>query len=263
MLPLGQLLLKNESITLLKSTESTLNRVCCIQVTFHKRANCMFPSSLLIEDLISCSVVPISYKGHIGSTCIIRNFLVRREETLDMTIVEALSATLATPPLFTSTSIFKDVANFEYISADWTLSNPTQEIISETQSAFGTERKVACILSLGCGLPGIFSAPESSESVEWVQFLNNLTSDAERKAQSLDSQMGHIGLYSRFSVGGGLETTSLRRNIGLGDIVAHTKVYLDNGPVSRRIDLCIDMIRMREGTLSFDQLSEIYFLAYA
>lgn len=220
----------------------------------------MFSAIPLNGGLISLSVVPISYKSRVGSTCMIRNFATRREQTLDLTIAEALSATLATPPLFTSTSIIKDAANFEYISADWTLSNPTQEIIAEAYGVFGTEERVACRISLGCGHPGVFSAPGPSDPVEWTRFINNLVSDADCKAESLDSQMGHLGFYSRFSVDSGLETTELSRSPDFGHIVAHTKVYVDKGSVTRRMDLCIEMVRMRDGTVTLDQLSKLSFL---
>ena len=124
--------------------------------------------------------IPISYKRHIGSTCILRNYPVRQEQPLNLTIVEALLATLATPPLFESISIIKDSGIFEYIGAEMTLSNPTQEIVAEAYAAFGANKRVACILSLGCGHPGVFSLPENPEHVESIWLLKNLILDAQR-----------------------------------------------------------------------------------
>ncbi|KIM25294.1 hypothetical protein M408DRAFT_212102 [Serendipita vermifera MAFF 305830] len=127
-------------------------------------------------------VVPISYKHHTGSICVLRNYSVRKEKTLNLTIAEAMMATLATPPMFTSAQIRKDTATFEYTSADWTPSNPMEELIAEAHEALGAEQKVACILSLGCGHPGVFAAPKDSSTAAWNEFLEYLVADSERKA---------------------------------------------------------------------------------
>ncbi|KIM19898.1 hypothetical protein M408DRAFT_49160, partial [Serendipita vermifera MAFF 305830] len=105
---------------------------------------------------MNCKFIPISYERHAGSICVLRNYSVRKEKTPNFTIEEAMMATLATPPLFTPTQILKDAATFDYIGADWTLSNPTEEVIAEAHEAFGAEQKVACLLSLGCSHPDVF-----------------------------------------------------------------------------------------------------------
>src|SRR3954463_8458605 len=106
--------------------------------------------------------------------CTLRNFRVRQDQPLDVTVAEALIIALSTPPLFTSTSILKDSATFEYMGGDLALSNPIQEIIADACRAFDLERRVACILSLGCGHPGIVSAPNHSDVPNWIQFLEQL-----------------------------------------------------------------------------------------
>ncbi|KIM23931.1 hypothetical protein M408DRAFT_27516 [Serendipita vermifera MAFF 305830] len=198
--------------------------------------------------------VPVSSKTHAGSIHVLRNYSSYREQTPNLTVVEAILATLATPPLFTSTQIRKDAATFEYIGADWTLGNPTQEIIIEAHEAFGAEAKVACLLSLGCGHPGVFTISDNSASAELGRLIEHLALDAERKAQSIDSQMERLGTYYRYSVSNGLERTSSTKIIGPGEITAHTKVYLDDPQMMRRTDACVDTLRLREGVSSLDQL---------
>jgi hypothetical protein len=129
------------------------------------------------------------------------NFEVRREQTLDVTIAEALVATLATPPLFSYISLFKDAATFEYAGGDLAVINPIREIIAETPGTFGAE--VACILSLGCGHPGVISAPDNARSSSWKSFLERRVKDSETPAQIAAAQMGHLDLYQRFSARGG------------------------------------------------------------
>ncbi|KIM23915.1 hypothetical protein M408DRAFT_319259, partial [Serendipita vermifera MAFF 305830] len=198
--------------------------------------------------------VPISYKRHAGSFCVLRNYATRQEQTLNLTVAEAMMATLATPPLFTSTQILKDAATFEYIGADWTLSNPAQETITEAHNAFGADEKVACLLNLGCGHPGVFAAPNLSSSADWNRFLEQLVTNAERTAQNLESQIGRLGIYHRLSVSNGLESTITDTKMGPGDIMAHTKVYLDDTRVSQQMDKCAETLRLREGVIPLEQL---------
>jgi len=77
--------------------------------------------------------------------------------------------------------------------------------------------------------------------------------DSERKAQDIDGQMGHLGLYYRFCVPQGLEqeTPSLKPE----GILAHTVVYLSSEPVSNKITECTDSLKLRDGLASLEQLS--------
>jgi hypothetical protein len=185
----------------------------------------------------------------------IRNFKVRQEEALNLTITEAMLATLASPPLFASTSVFKDASTFEYISADLTLSNPTRQIIVEAYGTFGEEARVACLLSLGCGHPGVAVSPDDSNVTSWNQFLTRLVMDGERKAQDIDGQMGHLSLYYRFCVPQGLEQNGETPSPTPGGIVAHTVVYLSGNSVSSKITECVDSLKLRDGSASLEQLS--------
>jgi hypothetical protein len=186
----------------------------------------------------------------------IRNFQVRQEEPLNLTIIEAMLATLASPPLFASTSVFKDASTFEYISADLTLSNPIRQIIKEAYGTFGEEARVACLLSLGCGHPGVAVSPEDSSLISWNQFLTRLVMDSERKAQDIDGQMGHLGLYYRFCVSQGLEQSEGISTSQLESIIAHTVVYLSGNPVSSKMTECTDSLKLRDGSTSLEQLSQ-------
>jgi hypothetical protein len=180
---------------------------------------------------------------------------VRKEQALNLTIVEALQATLAMPPLFTSTSIFKDASTFEYIGADFTLSNPTREIIAEAYGIFGGEGQVACILGVGCGHPGISKVPGESDLTSWNLLLERLATDSEQQAQSIDAQMGHLGLYYRFCVTRGLEKAEMATMPDAGVLLTHTAVYLSDVAVSRKMAMCVDALKLRDGVASLEQLS--------
>ena len=183
---------------------------------------------------------------------------MRHEQTVNLTIAEALLATISTPPLFTSISIFKDAATFEYTGADWTLSNPTQEIIAEAHATFGRDERVACLLNLGSGHPGIVSFPEGTGLLEWNRFLEALATDGQRMAECLESQMGNLGLYYRFSITSGLERSAV---LEPGDILTHTSAYLAKTSVSRKMDICVDSLKVRDGVISLGQLSMLHSLS--
>ncbi|KIM27311.1 hypothetical protein M408DRAFT_168883, partial [Serendipita vermifera MAFF 305830] len=199
--------------------------------------------------------VAISYKHNARSICILRNYPSQQAVSPNLTIAEAVLATLATPPLFTSTQILKDAATFDYISADWALSNPTQELITEAHETFGAEAKVACLLSLGCGNAGVFASPDSFSMEEWNKLLECLVMDSERKANNLASQMGPLGFHHRFSVSRGLERNRKGINIiTTGIIIQHTQAYLEELQVSRQIEICINALRFQTEIVSLNQL---------
>jgi hypothetical protein len=162
---------------------------------------------------------------------------------------------LASPLLFASTSVFKDASTFEYISADLTLSNPTRQIIVEAYGTFGEEARVACLLSLGCGHPGVAVSPENSDVTSWNQSLTRLVMDSERKAQDIDGQMGHLGLYYGFCVPQGFEQNEETPSPRPEDIMAHTVVYLPGDPVSSKMTECVGSLKLRDGFASLEQLS--------
>ncbi|KIM32138.1 hypothetical protein M408DRAFT_214439 [Serendipita vermifera MAFF 305830] len=179
------------------------------------------------------SIAPISYKIHVGSNSIIHNHAVRQEPAIDLTVNEALLATLATPPLFTPTSISRDASVFEYLGGDLTQSNPARVVVTEAYRAFGAEARIALLLSIGSGHPGVVSFPDNNNLASWGQFLEKLVADSEQKAQEIESQMGHLGIYHRFNIVRGLKKMKPSTKFTSGEVLAHTAAYLSDVSVSR------------------------------
>ena len=204
------------------------------------------------------SVVPISYKRHVESTCILRNFPVRQEQSPDLTVREALLVTLSSPLLFLPTSIKKDAATFEYVGGDLLISNPVRQVIAEAYATFGPERRVAALVSLGCGHPGFTSIPENSDPSEWDKLLSKVVTNNEKDAQFADAQMGHLGLYHRFSVNQGLEISSENPDKSQEYTLTQTTVYLNDGALSEKLEHCLDSIKLQDGTSSLEQLSRFF-----
>jgi hypothetical protein len=202
-------------------------------------------------ELTNYSVIPILHNRHIGHERILRNFDVGQDQEFNFTITGAILATLASPPLFTPASI----SNLEYISGDLKYSNPTLMLVSEAYDAFGEEARLACLLNIGTGHPGFLSPPSNSDSDSWNQFLEKVVKDSERKAEEIDSQIGGLGLYHRFSVSRGLEGERQTDTATIRDTIEYTMVYLAEVVVSRKLEISVDSLRLRDGVAPLGQLS--------
>ena len=71
----------------------------------------------------------------------------------------------------------------------------------------------------------------------------------------MGSQMVNLRLYHRFSVSRGLEVLSPNNEITYQNIVTQTSVYLDDLSLSEKVDQCSELLRIRDGTASLEQLS--------
>jgi hypothetical protein len=195
------------------------------------------------------------YKNHVGSPCILRNYTTSHELPVDLTIAEAMLATCSTPPIFTPAIVSKDYASFEYIGADIGLSNPTREVISEAHRAFGDETTVSCLLSIGCGHPGVNAAPSDSGGTSWTEFLEGMARDSEKTAQDIGAHMSRIALYHRLSVAYGLERNRVREWQDLESITAHTAAYLNELGIFDTLNRCVNTIKHGDGFTTLEQLS--------
>jgi predicted acylesterase/phospholipase RssA len=200
-------------------------------------------------------MVPIMYKNHVGIPCVLRNYIASHEPPTNLTISEAMLATCATPPLFTSTSIEKDFATFEYTGGDLGLSNPTGEIITEAHRAFGSDVTVACLLSIACGHSGVNPSPSESGVTAWTEFLNHVTMDSEKTAHEMAARMENLTLYHRLSVEHGLTVDRLNAWGDLVVIATHTTTYLGDLEVIERVNSCADTINHADGFTTLEQLS--------
>lgn len=184
-------------------------------------------------------IVPVMYKDNIGATCVLSNFSNRREPSTNLTVAEAMLTTMATTPIFDPVKISKDFSTFEYISGDLGLSNPVREVIASAHRAFGDETTVACLLSIGCGNPGVNKPPAKSGLGSQIHFLERVGFDSERAAEELNMQMGHLALYHRLSVKIGLEVSQPYAWKDLSEIVARTRMYVEDLEVAELASRCI------------------------
>jgi len=199
------------------------------------------------------SILPISYKINVTTPCIIRNFEISKQPPVDWKLAEALLATMATPLDFTAMSIIKPYTTMEYIDGGFVDGNPLRRMISELDEALSPDEEVACVLSLGCGYAGNFSVQEDPKISYWRKLWERNKEDA---AESVKREMGHLGVYHRFSVSRGLENAPPGGSFpNIGEIIAHTDVYLNEGSTPKEIDECVGSLKSREPAVPLHRLS--------
>ena len=196
------------------------------------------------------------YKNHVGVPCILRNYISNHEPPVDLTIADAMLATCSTPPIFTPMTIEKDYATFEYVGGDSGLSNPTREIITEAHRTFGDEKTVSCLLSIGCGHPGVNPVPIDSGGNARIEFLERVVLDSEKTAQDIGAYMSKLPLYHRLSVVYGLERDQAREWKDPESIAAHTTTYLNDPDITELLDRCVNAMKHGDGFSTLEQLSE-------
>jgi len=207
---------------------------------------------------------------NLGVPIILRNHEVKATTTPDITIMDAILSTCASPALFAAVNVEEGLWDHSYISADQGLSNPTREVIKAAYEAFGEEEHVACLLSLGTGHLGVIrmtngAGPEgSTEAMEEKDAALNevsrrIAEDPELVARQMDEAIGDTGLYFRFSVDQGMQVSrkaaerrASMRHMGsgegsLGVIMADTLTYLGQPKIAKDVDHCADTLFRRIG----------------
>ncbi|KAF7922489.1 uncharacterized protein EAE98_008015 [Botrytis deweyae] len=158
-------------------------------------------------------------------------------------IWEAARATCAAPLFFQSIFIEENGIDEEFVDAGLGCNNPIKQLISEAKSEFAQTRPVACILSIGAGIPKAlgFTRPKSlMEKVapmSLVDVLKGIATSTEKEAAEMENKYSNIpGIYYRINVGRDIGDISLEELKELEQIKSHTKAYLRKDNISYQID---------------------------
>lgn len=84
-----------------------------------------------------------------------RTYAVPKDETYNCKIWEAARATSAAPTYFPRIEIGPLNRKQAFIDAGVGCNNPTNEVIQECELIYGSDAKVACIVSIGTGRPEV------------------------------------------------------------------------------------------------------------
>jgi hypothetical protein len=120
---------------------------------------------------------------------------------------------------------------------------------------FGKDVHVSTILSLGSGRLGALTAPSTGGQEEWMDVLRDMVKGCEQVAQEMETQVGHLGIYYRFSIEQGLQRIYGVKPNNIGWLNTQIDSYLDDAQISRKLDHCVESLRLRQGQVTLEQLS--------
>ncbi|CCA69846.1 hypothetical protein PIIN_03786 [Serendipita indica DSM 11827] len=172
-----------------------------------------------------------------------------------ITILDAMLATAATLPYFDPVKVKQSLGEEEYIAPSLEFYNPIKEILTEAHGLYSGKAQVATLVSFGAGNPGVIKFNPGSE--DWKLTLAKLLSNSERVGGEIGSQMGHLGIYFRFSVQQGIQISSLPEGRLSSLIGTHTAAYLEDYEVASRLEACVESIQQRVGVTTLDQLRRV------
>lgn len=130
----------------------------------------------------------------------------------------------------------------EFVDAALGCNNPTKQLMLEAEAVFGGSRDVACIVSIGTGMPKVTQIRKPSTlqrllPTDLIKALIKMATDSESTAEQMAADYKHFErLYYRLNVERGLENIKLEEWETLGEVKTHTKAYLNQPDVSQNID---------------------------
>lgn len=148
----------------------------------------------------------------------LRNYKIRTA-SVDVSVIEAIRATWASPGLFTSIYIGPPRYGHEFVGGDCAFSNPSKEAIREAYEYFGPIRRVDSIISLGYTMPSC-RRPANSLAGR-VTFY-----DTDLISTGLKAQVGTTGVYRRYAIEASPDPLYSLRADSVDLVVAQTKTYI-------------------------------------
>jgi hypothetical protein len=179
-----------------------------------------------------------------------------RGSSLNPTIVEAICATMVVPSHFSPVKIVPHLRQQSFIGGALGTSNPTRKLLKEASTVFGSESRVAQIISIGSGIRPVFSVGSETNEANLSRLLKDIATDCEAVAQELHTRLYRIKAYLRLNIERGMEDITIEDWSELGAIESHTGAYIAVASVSESIDISLRHLRERIGTVTLGQVSE-------
>ncbi|KIM28907.1 hypothetical protein M408DRAFT_52045, partial [Serendipita vermifera MAFF 305830] len=126
-----------------------------------------------------------------------RTYLARGSN-LDATVVEALCATMAIQSYFLPVKIGPPKRQISFVGGAIGANNPIRLLLEEAGNVYGKNRRVAQILSLGCGIPHVLSVG-SYNKPDLDRTLREMAADCETVANELSARLLNIDVYVRLN----------------------------------------------------------------
>jgi len=200
----------------------------------------------------STSVLYAATSSNIRHPQAFRNYSFRGA-SMNPTIVEAVCATMAIPSYFLPTKIGRSHQSF--VGSALGANNPTRELLKEAGSVFGNEKRVAQILSVGCGVPPVLSLQVMTNETGVGRLVREMPDECETVAKELAARLYSVDAYLRLSVERGMGAIELDQWGMLGDIEVHTARYIETESSTKAVEASLQRIQQRIGTVTLGHLS--------
>jgi hypothetical protein len=165
---------------------------------------------------------------------------------------------MAIPSYFLPTKIGRSHQSF--VGSALGANNPTRELLKEAGSVFGNERRVAQIVSIGCGVPPVLSLEAMTNETGAGRLVKEIPDECETVAKELSARLYSVDSYLRLSVEKGIGTIEMDRWGMLGDIEMHTAHYIETESLTKALEASLKRIQQRIGTVSLGHIS-MWFIA--
>ncbi|PVG03077.1 hypothetical protein CPB86DRAFT_750207 [Serendipita vermifera] len=176
-----------------------------------------------------------------------------RSESVEYTILEALTATIASPDLFDSDVPF--ASGSAYVGAGLGINNPIRDILIEAKQIYGDSRQVGCLLSIGTV---DISSPPNALALEDDRRIRravlDVIADCHRTAKEMDEKLSNAVIYHRFSVQGPLDCARVIDWNGI-DFVSLIHNYFRGTETTAKVEACGKLISSPIGYLSLKSLN--------
>jgi hypothetical protein len=134
--------------------------------------------------------------------------------------------------------------------------NPTRELLKEAGTVFGNERRVAQVISIGCGIPPALSLETMTDGVGANRLLKEIPTDCQMVATELAARLYDVDAYLRLSVDKGIGSIEMDQWGMVGEIEMHTACYVESPTVSHTLDGSLKRLKQRSGTVTLGRLSK-------
>jgi hypothetical protein len=134
--------------------------------------------------------------------------------------------------------------------------NPTRELLKEAGTVFGNERRVAQIISIGCGVPPVLSLQAVTNETGVGRLLKEIVDECETMAKELAARLYDVDAYLRLSVDKGIDNIEIDQWGMVGDIETHTACYIESQTISHAVEASVKRLQQRPGTVTLSHLSK-------
>jgi hypothetical protein len=169
---------------------------------------------------------------------------------------------MAVPSHFSPVKIGPRLRQQAFIGGALGANNPTRELLKEASTVFGTETRVAQIISLGSGIRPVLSLESEMSEANFSRLLKDIAADCEAVAQELDTRLYNINTYVRLNVESGIGNITTEDWKELGAIESHTGAYITVASVSQAIDTSLRHLKEGIGSITLGTVSK-YIIAYS